>query len=320
MESGCVIVRYINPGYAEFLDADGTTVTGTTYNPTNGVALYQPTDNEGINISLTATHFYAKFDVYIAPIADLPSNTFAKVGILKPGSINAGFCGLLLYKYSSSYIHMRSMVGNANDKTVTNSDVKVNFGGINSFYLHYKARSESTADGEYQIYMNGDKISSGTGKWVFLDNTTKLVIYSVTDKCLISNIIMSDEEIGMRERITAVPLTNLVTDMIDRGDGTYLADTAGQQILSTADVVSLVSAYGAASKVTGIAIAGNPAYRTGEELATLTGISKADGGSQIEHGAKTLKTSETAGAIDCYAVDTTIADMAGMQLGWKVGV
>ena len=167
--------------------------------------------------------------------------------------------------------------------------------------------------------MNGAQILSGTGKWVFLDNTSKLVIYSVTDKCLISNIIMSDEEISMREQIQAVPLGSPVTDMIDREDGTYLADTAGQQILSTVDVASLISAYGGVSRVTGVAIGGNPAYRTGEGITTLTGISKADG-NQTEHGIKTLKTDTNAGAIDCYSVNTTIADMVGLELGWKAGV
>ena len=313
-------MRYINPGYAEFLDVDtGTTVEGTTYNPTNGVAIYQTTDNDGVDISLTATDFYAKFDVYIPPITDLPSGTFAKIGIFKPGSTSAGFYGLLIFKYSTSYLHFRAMVGSSQDSMVTTTTVSVNWGGINRFFLHYKARSASTADGEYQIYMNGTQILNGTGKWVYLDNTTKLVIYSVTEKCLISNIIMADEEINMREQIQAVSLGSPVTDMIDREDGTYLADTAGQQILQTVDVASLISAYGGVSRVTGIAIGGNPAYRTAEGLTTLTGISKADG-TQTEHGTKTLKTATTAGAVDCYAVNTTIADMVGMQLGWKAGV
>lgn len=310
--------KYINPGYAAFLDAEGVTVEGSAYNPAHGAALYQPTDNAGVDISATMTHFYAKFDVYIAPLAELPLNTFAKVGIFKPGSYYAGFCGLLLYKYNASYLHIRAMVGGENDKTVTNSDVEVHFGSVNHFYLHYF--SNGSDGGSYQMYMNGTKIISGTGKWVCLDNITKLVIHSVSDKCLISNLIMSDEEINQRERITAVPLSQPVTDMVAREDGTYLADTAGQQILSTVEVDSLISDYGATSKVTGIAIAAKPAYRTADGVTALTGISKESGGEEVAHGTKTLKTSETAGAIDCYKVDTTIAAMVGMQLGWRAGV
>ena len=121
------------------------------------------------------------------------------------------------------------------------------------------------------------------------------------------------------ERITPVPLGTPVTDMVDRGDGTYLAELAGQQILQTVDVASLITNFGGASQVTGIAVAGNPAYRTAEGLTSLIGISKVNG-TQTEHGTKTLRTSTTAGAIDCHAVDITLSEMVGMQLGWKAGV
>ena len=313
-------MRYINPGYAEFLDVDGgTTITDTTYNPTNGVSLYQPTDMEGVNISASASVFYGKFDIYLPPISSLPSNFFAKVGILKPGNMNAGLNGVGLYKYSGSYIHVKSLVGGSNDKTVTNSDITFNFGGINHFYFYFKARSESTADGEYFICMNGEKILEGTGKWIYMDNASKLVIYAC-EATPISNIILADTEISTKERIQAVPLGTPVTDMIDLEDGTYLADTAGQQILQTVDVASLISAYGGTSQVTGIAIGGKPAYRTGDGLTTLTGLSKASGGSQVEHGTKTLRTSTAAGTVDCYSVDTTIADLVDLELGWKAGV
>ncbi|MBO6204556.1 MAG: hypothetical protein J6O13_13595, partial [Selenomonas sp.] len=139
-------------------------------------------------------------------------------------------------------------------------------------------------------------------------------------KCYLSNIIMSfDEEISLKEKIQAVPLVDAVTDMTAQEDGTYLADTAGQQILQTVDVESLIDKYGGISKVTGIAIGGRPAYRTGEDLTRLTGISKADG-EQAEHGIKKLHTNINMGMADCYSVNTTISDMAGMQLGWKAGV
>ena len=85
------------------------------------------------------------------------------------------------------------------------------------------------------------------------------------------------------------------------------------------DVASLITNYGGVSSVTGIAIAGNPAYRTGEGLTSLTGISKANG-TQTVHGSKTLRTSTTAGVADCYTVSMTLSEMVGMQLGWKAGV
>lgn len=312
-------MKYINPGYAEFLDVDGgTTIESSAYNPTNGVALIQPTDVEGVDVKLTATVFYGKFDIYLPPISELPMNYFAKVGIFKPGNTNAGFNGVALYKYSSSYIHVKSFVGGGNDKTVTNSDLTFNFGGINHFYFYYKVRSKNDADGEYFVNMNGERIITGTGKWIYMDNATKLVIHAASEVAPLSNIILSDGYIDEKERITAVPLINPVTDMVDREDGSYLAETAGQQILQTVDIASLITTYGAASKVTGIAVAGNPAYRTAEGLSSLIGISKT-GDTQTEHGTKTLKESTTAGAIDCHEVDMTISEMTGMQLGWKAG-
>ena len=312
-------MKYINPGFAEFLDVDGgTTIESNIYNPTNGVAFYQPTDNAGVKLDSAITELYGKFDAYIPPISDLPLNYFAKVGTFKAGNTNAGFNGVALYKYNSSYIHVKGMVGSGSDKTVTNSEVTFNFGGINHFYFYFKTRSASTADGEYYIYMNGNKIMEGTGKWIYMDGDVNLTMYAASEVAPISNIILSDSPIDMKECITAVPLINPVTDMIDREDGSYLADTVGQQILQTVDVANLISAYGGASRVTGITIAGKPAYRTADGLFSLIGISKS-GNTQTEHGTKTLKTDTTAGVADTYAVNMTISEMTGLQLGWKAG-
>ena len=313
-------MRYINPGYAELLDVDGgTTIEDATYNPLNGVAFTQPTDNDGVNFGSTVNELYGKFDIYLPPLSDLPTDYFAKVGIFKPGNTNAGFNGVAISKYSSSYINLKAFVCGSSDKTVTNRDVQFNFGSIHHFFFHFKARGESKADGEYFIYMNGIKVMEGKDKWIYMDNASRLVIYAASVAAPISNVILSDSPIDMRERITPVPLGTPVTDMVDRGDGTYLAELAGQQILQTVDVASLITNFGGASQVTGIAVAGNPAYRTAEGLTSLIGISKVNG-TQTEHGTKTLRTSTTAGAIDCHAVDITLSEMVGMQLGWKAGV
>ena len=320
-------MRYINPGLAEFLDVeDGTTVEGTKFNPDNGVALYQPKANEGIDITLETapTHFYAKFDVYIPPWSEMSDGVMAEVGFYSNHSGYTGFYGWQLRKYSSD-LDPQVIIGNSSsyDKYV---EYKVGgalkFDSINSFWMHFKARSASAADGEYQVYMNGEKIMENTQKYIYMDAISKLVIYATQKygKCYLSNIIMSfDEEISLKEKIRAVPLGDAVTDMTAQEDGTYLADVAGQQILQTVDVESLIAQYGGISKVTGIAIGGRPAYRTGEDLTRLTGISKA-GDEQMEHGTKKLLTNTDMGTVDCYSVNANIADLAGMQLGWKAGV
>ena len=320
-------MRYINPGLAEFLDVeDGTTVEGTKFNPDNGVALYQSKANEGIDITLETapTHFYAKFDVYIPPWSEMSDGIMAEVGFYSNHSGYIGFCGWQLRKYSGD-LDPQVIIGNGSsyDKYV---EYKVGgalkFGQVNNFWMHFKARSASAADGEYQVYMNGEKIMENTQKYIYMDAISKLVIYATQNygKCYLSNIIMSfDEEISLKEKIQAVPLVDAVTDMTAQEDGTYLADAAGQQILQTVDVKSLIAQYGGVSKVTGIAIGGRPAYRTGADVARLTGISKA-GSDQTEHGIRKLHTNINMGVVDCYSVNANIADLAGMQLGWKAGV
>ena len=91
-------MRYINPGYAEFLDVDGgTTVADAT--AAHGMAFYQPTDGEGVNLANAIDNLYGKFDFFFpATFSSLPSNYFLKVGVFKQGSYNAGFNGISLYK------------------------------------------------------------------------------------------------------------------------------------------------------------------------------------------------------------------------------
>ena len=205
-------MRYINPGFAEFLDVEGgTTVEGTKFNPDNGVALYQPKDNDGLDISMKTApiHFYAKFDVYIPPWSEMSDGIIAKVGFYSNHSGYIGFCGWQLRKYSSD-LDPQVIIGNGSsyDKYV---EYKVGgalkFGEVNSFWMHFKARSTSAADGEYQVYMNGEKIMENTQKYIYMDAISKLVIYATPNygKCYLSNIIMTfDEEISLKEKIQAV--------------------------------------------------------------------------------------------------------------------
>jgi len=321
-------MRYINPGYAELLDIDGgATISNVAYNPTHEVALYQPTDNDGVSLELAITDLYGKFDFFLpSSFSNLGSNYFLKVGIYNGGSdgSTAGFTGFAMYKYSAYYLRFRacgSRSGYAKEKSISDSTYSpAVLNGINHVRFHFKSSTgNGNYDGEYEIYVNGVNILEGTNNGGYFGDCAKLVIYAANAYSPIAEIILSDTPVGMKEQIAAIPLTNPVTDMVDRGDGTYLAESAGQQILQTVDVASLITNYGGVSPVTGIAIVGKPTYRNGEGITSLVGISKASG-TQTEHGTKTLRTSATAGAADCYTVNMTLSEMVGMQLGWKAGV
>ena len=68
-------MRYINPGYGELLDIDGgVTLEDTAYNPTHGVAFYQPMDNDGMTLTTPITDIYGKFDFFLtSSFSNLPS-------------------------------------------------------------------------------------------------------------------------------------------------------------------------------------------------------------------------------------------------------
>ena len=315
-------MKYINPGIAELLDVDGgTTIESSVYNPLNGVALYQPTVNEGVVLSDKLLKIYGRFDVYIPA----PGNNTEEKSAINVGCYNdSGFHGVRIIRGGSTYYNFYMIINgqSASSKTYYSNDSGINYDAINTVSFYIKGRSPSARDGEYTATFNGTRLFSVTGynPWFNEEDECKqLVIHSTSNQMPLSNIILADAAFDLRERITAVPLGNPVTDMIDLGDGSYMAESAGQQILQSVDVSSLISAYGGASPVTGVAVAGNPAYRTAEGLTSFVSISKANG-TQAEHGSKTLRTSASAGVLHCHTVDMTIADMVGMELGWKAGV
>ena len=80
-----------------------------------------------------------------------------------------------------------------------------------------------------------------------------------------------------------LPVKATQTNMIDCGDGNYEATAANQEILQSVDVAALSTQYGVDSRVTGISLIGNPAYRTAEGLCALTAIEKS-GGNITEYG------------------------------------
>lgn len=316
-------MKYINPGIAELLDVDGgTTIESAIYNPMNGVALYQPNAAAGVVTVDRITKIYGKFDIYIpSPANNTESNSTAAVGVYN----SYGFHGVRIVRGGNSYYNFSVIINGQTDssKTYYNSDTGIKYDAVNTVSFYIKGRSKAARDGEYTATLNGAQIFFVTGynPWFndsVEDECKQMVIHSTSDQMPLSNIILSDAPFNLRERITPVPLGMPVTDMVDTGNGSYLAESAGQQILQTVDIASLVSAYGRASRVTGIAVAGNPAYKTADGLTSLIGISKT-GDTQMEHGTKALRESTTAGAIDCHAVDMTLADMTGMQLGWKAG-
>ena len=305
--------KYINPGYAELLDVEGgTTIKDATKSKT-GVCFYQPTDKKGLNLADTPTGLYGKFDVYIGndynnfsiDIAMLRSNGYTENGI--------GFV-----KSSNAMYFMRYYNGNSSIGTkayLSSPDtLNIKLDAVNTFWFRVVTGSE----GYLEIYSNGVSVEKYNFAIDFATSLT-LVVYVSNSHGSISNLILSDTEIHKKEQVVILPIGDTETTMTAGEDGKYIAGADGQMLLQTVDTASLVAEYGADSDIKGIAVIGNPAYRTAEGLANLTALSH-DGTTLTEFGTK-IAPQSTSGMVSIgKAMSLKLPELADYKFGWKAGV
>lgn len=313
--------RYINPGYVHLLDKNAqstaTQVTGYEYSKT-GVAFYQTSEATGITLPDFAhgDDFWARFDCYI-PL----SNSFS-VGVYAPYNYKKG----IYMNKSGSDFRISVWSGSSIDKRAVETSwgnaglYGIKKGAINTILIHVDYDTGAGYLIEVTINDITTVITASSSSNVFAyDSSYKPVGLSTYSSSPVSNIIFSNEEINIKEQVVALPVSSTETAMTLQSD-TYLADSAGQTLLQSVNVISLISDFGNDSKVTGIALVGNPAYRTGEQLSSLTAISKS-GGTVTEYGTSNLDTDSDTVIWQGVPVasDTTIADLQNIQLGWKAG-
>ena len=316
--------KYINPGYANLLDVDGgITVTDGTRSKT-GVGFYQPTTANGINISATPTDLYGKFDVYVYRDSDDKSADNFEI------QITLGMNGVSFKKATNNF-YLSGLVNNNSQIYLSastwypdtlKSKLNITMNAINTIYFHAHQRSDSSSsDGYLVLYVNGKEVGKVENYAVNFSytNPNVVVVYGTNSTGLISNLIISDTEINKREQVVILPVGVTETDMTAGSGGKYTANAANQQILQSIDTASLIADYGADSQIKGIAVIGNPAYRTAEGLSLLTALEKVNG-TVTEYGAKEVQSDVTAGVIDSRAVSLSLADLANYKFGWKAGI
>ena len=249
--------------------------------------------------------FCVRFDVYI------PESTNGRVKIFAPYTINGG----IDFSHSTS----SSLYISCGDtsRTLFNgtfADSGLIRGQINTIVVYVVTGNSGSVD----LTINNKHFALSNVSIQTSTNYQKnAIIYS--NSATISNLIISDAEISPKERIIALPIGATQTDMTAGASGIYLADAVNQTLLQSADVSALVENYGETSKVTGIALVGNPAYKTGTAITTLIGLSKS-GGVVTEHATCELSEDTTAVIMDGWGMSgVTIADLQGMQFGWKAG-
>ena len=298
--------KYINPGYAELLSVrGGTTVTGEQYSKT-GVSFWQPTSDKGLTISEFPTELYGKLDLYFKA----PENA-------DRAKLTLAIGGYIIVSAETSWSRWRMKGNNNNDTIATSDSIRAN--AVNTLWFHVKPGQNH--DGIFRALLNEREVCNkqDCSFWYAYSSSEKTItLYSRTEDVLISNLILSDEEISPREQVIMLPVKATQTNMIDCGDGNYEATAANQEILQSVDVAALSTQYGADSRVTGISLIGNPAYRTAEGLYALTAIEKS-GGTVTEYGRHIVEQNPTSIVMDGRKTSLRISELSDRQFGWRAG-
>ena len=308
----------LNPGLASLL-TDGSAAVqynGTTYS-TTGVAMGVGTTAVTMEVpeKLSVTNV-TRLLIDIAP----PNNSDAILNIFFP------------YNTASLYFQVTiTTAGTMEIKTYANSQAVDTTGEITladyGVSLNKPIRLELQTDLAGGFFTN-TYVKASVGRYsrtqqlatnISFDNSNLLLSFvsGSDDEVQISDIIVRDEKISsIAERIFPLPVSATTTNMTE-DNGVYTANEVDQTLLQTPDVTDLIASHGSASAVKAIAVIGNPAYRTGENLKKLTAIDKVDN-TVTEHGSVEVKSSPGGTIIDNWApANTTLADLADMQFGWK---
>ena len=176
----------------------------------------------------------------------------------------------------------------------------------------------SSSSGKLVIYSNGVPVDS-IDTAIDLSDSFIIDVMVNNENGAISNLILSDTEIDMKEQVAILPVKTTETNMTRGENGEYIANAAGQTILQTVDVDAIINEYGDDTDIKGIAVIGNPAYRTAEGLCNLTAIQH-DGTELAEYGTVTVPQSNSSMVFDGHPLSVKLPALANYKFGWKAGV
>lgn len=312
-------MRYMNPGFFEWIpvildNTSGGTISDAIKSKT-GIAFHN--NYYGNYIPLPYGDIWCKFDFYAIYYSYFYIGEFRNNSNL----YNAIELGLASNgKFSINVYVKGTRTTFVSEKDYREYGIKIN--AINSALIHWKWAN--TENGFINIRINDRTFGSfESADLIPFDNSViKFFLSNNGSKnTIISNVIISDEEVSIKEQIVALPITNIQTDMTyDSETGIYTASAVNQSLLASVNVADLINNFGSNSKVTGVAMVGNPAYRTAEGLSSFTSISKKNN-TITEYGAVNIPTDTDSVVAHSFNVasDTTIADLQNMQLGLRVG-
>ena len=315
--------RYINPGYGILTgDSSVNTFNNSTFNPANGVAFQKYDSSNYVNAVKIAipqafsSDIYGKFNLYYDASDSYLNYFFIGATSSNDSSLFNTAIGITI---SSSKVYLRD-VG-----TSRGTGIALQNNSLNSIWFHWNKDATNSNASSGELIVNGTSYSFQDTNSTYGFSNEKFFFINFPsknyngDKIYVSELIISDEYISPHEKIVALPIDATETTMTAGANEIYIADAVNQTLLQMPDVDALLTEYGATSQVTGIALVGNPAYRTGEEIRSLIGLSKANG-TITEHDSCALDTSSSAVVMDGWNLNNVmISDLQNMQFGWKVG-
>lgn len=335
--------KYIDPGYGWGVTSPVNVYKSNVYNPRNGVAFslsendYQKKRYTGIRgkstgiqgISESLTDLWLMFDIF------LPENLTGTDTALYVD--NGGNRLLTITQNQAGTNSSICIVKVLNDSTLTlnesnGSITNLKKGAVNTVWIHvtsedYEWSVAVAVNGEY-IFNNVSSDTEGT--------LYSVVSFRISPEQPISNLIISDEEIDLKEVIVAVGNSSIETTMVENGD-IYSSAQAGDYVLQALDTKNLYNRFGAEGNVLGMVAIAVPAYTTGEDVTqikcriddgeTVTDYRIQDPATPFETDASlTQYSNEEFAALEnkipamgrqiAFESDTTFADLNGLKVGW----
>lgn len=316
--------RYVNPGYAELLgnenadykanvNAAGKSKTGYAFTCSRFNFFKVPSTLENDEIWLKCNFYLPNRSA----ISFYFGNGYGTSNLRNGVNFSGGSGGLSLYIYNDGSSSKLASVSSSRTDLTENTGARLN--AINSIWLHIKFGEAGTGFLELQINNKKfDKIQDI--KFSLNYKTFGVMEASTNNPFYFSNIIVSDEYVDPYEEIIPLPIASTETDMtFDSDTGIYTANAANQTLMSAVNADYLANEYGSDSAVTGIALIGNPAYKTASGLTSLTAQSKEN---NVVSDIETISLDDDTSAMILASQkisNKTIADLQNVQFGWKAG-
>ena len=301
--------KYLNPGFGEWLNSTvAKTVNSYEYNRYGGVSFWNKQNKADVELpEAPGKHLYIKASFWIS---DQPGDSgyFEISTCNKDGSKSVGFGG---YRGYSSWNINRFSSGSLSSF----SDVScMRFGKMNDILIHINKDTGGAA--RMTLTLNGTVIYDELN-WSF-DIHGYVKLRSEVSDVLLSNIIISDQPIDIKERVVPLAVKTTETDLLVDDDGNYITSEPDKAVLYTLDAGDIIERFGDDFQITGMGFACVPGYSTGDAVSKITGFRKYPEG-EDELGSVSLSSEKNGKAVLGTAVDWSLADLQTSQFGIKTG-